>query len=266
MTSVMRVSHQIMPAAHSQANVSRGSHFLLSLLFISLSSRACTCEVDRGGNEYPGPDQAGLHGPSKGRGAPQIDVLGYLSQAQDLGVVSQGMRFAPYTADQTVTGGTSIQDAADARENPFPGNAKCVILVSFFVIFRLTSEPFSFPFSILNFYLTTKIFWMETVFLARQFISGQVISALTNVPAGSYTEGGAQFTAFGYEHTVSVDNPALASLHWSRGTTEVFRVTGEALAAPADASIFQRLISEEPMVSFMIRKSLLVIECASSIL
>jgi hypothetical protein len=90
---------------------------------------------------------------------------------------------------------------------------------------------------------------LETVFLARQLISGQVISAFTNVPAGSYTEGGAQFTAFGYEHTVNVDDPASASLHWSRGTTEVFRVTGEALGASADGTLAQRLISEEPMVS-----------------
>ncbi|KAG8797055.1 hypothetical protein FRC17_007865, partial [Serendipita sp. 399] len=75
----------------------------------------------------------------------------------------------------------------------------------------------------------------------------QVISALTNVPPGSYSSGGAQFTAFGYEHVPNADDQSQAALHFFRGgNSEMYRVTGASVPG-GDAGLSQRLISNEPM-------------------
>lgn len=75
------------------------------------------------------------------------------------------------------------------------------------------------------------------------------MGALTDVPADSY--GGVEFTQFGYEHVASdapLTNLAGGSIHWTRGGTEMYRVTGDAFGADDVVEVSQRLIPQEPMV------------------
>ncbi|KIM24883.1 glycoside hydrolase family 16 protein [Serendipita vermifera MAFF 305830] len=158
---------------------------------------ACTCQTERTDGNHPGP--AGTNGnPSRGRGAPQVDLLGNLNQQRRGGIVSQSLRVAPLSQGLNVPGGATVM-SGDTELNAYAGD-------------------------------TTQ----------------QVISALTNADATAYTNGGAQFETFGYEHIVSGGVETAGSLHWVKGgATETFRVDATALAT--DGNIGQRLIPNEPM-------------------
>lgn len=158
---------------------------------------ACTCRTEQTNHNHPGPNGDTQ---LRGRGAPQIDVLGYATNAGQTGVITQGLRIAPMNPELAVAQGQSIQDSTHAQLNTYAGS---------------TTE--------------------------------QVISALVNAPSDSYVNGGAQFTAYGYQHVPNANDQSAAALHFVRGSnTEVYRVTGAAVPAEG-GDLGQRLISNEPM-------------------
>jgi hypothetical protein len=104
----------------------RASHLkpLLSVLMCLFFFSACTCATERTRGEHPGP-AGNAPNPSLGRGAPQIDILGYLNNQGASAVVSQSLRVAPFSVGRQVLVGASIQ--SDAVLNPYTGSATCVL-------------------------------------------------------------------------------------------------------------------------------------------
>jgi hypothetical protein len=74
--------------------------------------------------EHPGP--TGTTNPLRGRGAPQIDILGYLDANQDPSTISQSYRFAPFNTDTTITRGVTVESPTDTTLNTFTGTTSYV--------------------------------------------------------------------------------------------------------------------------------------------
>ncbi|TFY82379.1 hypothetical protein EWM64_g1637 [Hericium alpestre] len=103
-------------ALHSDASKEKYNFQLSVLSGQKLSS--CTCP----GEDHPGPTV------SKGRGAPEIDILeAEHSKAGDGGVVSQSAQFAPFTADYNYLNDTQdewyIYNTAITKPNTYKGSA-----------------------------------------------------------------------------------------------------------------------------------------------
>jgi hypothetical protein len=73
--------------------------------------------------EHPGPSNGTL---LRGRGAPQIDILGYLDENQDTGVVSESYRFAPFSTSRTTRTGVTIESQGDTTLNTYEGTTSYV--------------------------------------------------------------------------------------------------------------------------------------------
>jgi hypothetical protein len=78
--------------------------------------------------EHPGPTGSGNL--LRGRGAPQIDILGYLDADLDTGMVSESYRFAPFSTSRTIRTGTTtgvlIENQSDTELNTYNGTSKYV--------------------------------------------------------------------------------------------------------------------------------------------
>jgi hypothetical protein len=85
----------------------------------------------------------------------------------------------------------------------------------------------------------------------RLACSEQAISALVNVPAGAYANGGSDYVAFGYEHFANPSAPTNGYISWSMGGSEVFKMTAPALVKDSNTGVSSRLVPEEPMVRFL---------------
>ncbi|KAI0266416.1 beta-glucan synthesis-associated [Gloeopeniophorella convolvens] len=103
-------------ALHSDASQAKYDFKLSYLTGQKLS--ACTCP----GEDHPGPDV------TKGRGAPEIDILEAEHNKQgDGGVVSQSAQFAPFTGNYSYANDTQqewwVYDASISRPNTYKGSA-----------------------------------------------------------------------------------------------------------------------------------------------
>lgn len=72
------------------------------------------------------------------------------------------------------------------------------------------------------------------------------MSALTNLNASVFAEGGAQFTTFGVEYWSNPDNRGEGYIEWV-ADQPVFRVDNNVFSGDPSLNISSRLISEEPM-------------------
>jgi len=76
--------------------------------------------------------------------------------------------------------------------------------------------------------------------------SQQAVSALTNLNASVFADGGAQFTKFGVEYWSNPDNRGEGFIEWI-ADEPVFRITANTFTADQSLGISDRLIAEEPM-------------------
>lgn len=82
--------------------------------------RACVCPNAQGTGDHPGPLLG--TGSVRGRGAPQIDILGYFDENADTDVISQSYHVAPASGNQPARGITESQTTL----NPWQGTTTYV--------------------------------------------------------------------------------------------------------------------------------------------
>ncbi|KAI0795085.1 beta-glucan synthesis-associated [Abortiporus biennis] len=188
------------PAAALHSDASRERYnFELSWLPGQKVS-ACTCP----GEEHPGPSV------TKGRGAPEIDVLEAERNKTDGSVgqvVSQSAQFAPFSHDYTYKNDTQdawwVYDTSLTRANNYKGSAV-----------------------------------------------QQAISALTTLPDNMFQGSGANFTTLGFEYWANPKNPDEGFITWQSNGAATARMGAAAVGADqgdGSAMISKRLIPEEPM-------------------
>ncbi|CAL1711204.1 unnamed protein product [Somion occarium] len=185
-------------ALHSDDSRSKYNFELSWLPGQRLSS--CTCP----GEEHPGPSV------SKGRGAPEIDILEAERNKTDGAggqVVSQSAQFAPFTHDYLYKNDTQdawwIYDSSRTRANDYKGSAV-----------------------------------------------QQAVSGLTNLPDDMFQGSGQVFKTLGFEYWANPSKPDEGFITWQVDGTPSITMGASAVGADqgdGGSGVSKRLIPEEPM-------------------